>query len=345
MSTLANNAIISRAKTMYGTFLKADDYDKLIKMTSVSEIVTYLKKHPYYEAVLKDVAPQSIHRGQLELLIRKNAFDGVFKLIHTIYSKDKSYYKLSVVKQENDLILSVLRTIISDDITTLRGKVPYFFDVHTQIDLTKLLKAETFDELLDAVENTDYYRILLPYATKDKNLIRYLDIEFKLEMYYYDQVFDRINQNYKGKLSKELKEIFYTRIELQNIVKIYRLKKFYQSDPMTIKNLLVLKHSRMSEKKLDDLIAIKDPNTLLTYLAHSELRYFKNEKEYVYIEYFAGKIKYDLARKYMYFAHEVPKVFTAFITLTDIQIENITNIIEGIRYRISDSELRNILIY
>ena len=47
MSKMANNAIISKAKTMYGTFLKDHDYDKLIKMSSVPDVVSFLKKHPY----------------------------------------------------------------------------------------------------------------------------------------------------------------------------------------------------------------------------------------------------------------------------------------------------------
>jgi V/A-type H+-transporting ATPase subunit C len=249
------------------------------------------------------------------------------------------------VKQENDLILSVLRTIISDDLSSLRGKVPYFFDVHTDIDLKKLLKSETFDELLDAVEHTAYEKILSPFYVRNKEMIRYLDIEFALEKHYYDEAFKRVDKNYHGKLNTLLKDIYYTKIELQNITKIYRLKKFYQSDPLTIKQLLNIKHSRMSEQKLTELIEIKDPNKILKHLASSELQYFKNDKDYVYIEYFAGKIKYDLAKKYMYFTNEVPLFFTAFVTLTELQVDNITNIIEGIRYKVNESELKQMLIY
>ncbi len=33
---------------MYGDFLKAEDYERMIKFTSISDIVSYLKKHPFY---------------------------------------------------------------------------------------------------------------------------------------------------------------------------------------------------------------------------------------------------------------------------------------------------------
>lgn len=345
VSNLANNAIISKAKSIYGTFLKSDDYDKLIKMTNLPEVVTYLKRHPYYESLLLDVVPSTIHRGQLEALIRKNAFDSILKLIQSVYSNDKSYYALSIVKQENELILSVIRTIISDDVVSIRGKVPYFFDVHTNIDLKKLLQSETFDELMDAVKDTEFEPILKPFYTKNKDMIRYLDIEFALEQHYYDEAFKRIDQNYKGKINQQLKDIYYTKIELQNITKIYRLKKFYHADPLTIKQLLNTRQSRMRPQKIDELIGLKDPNTILSYLSKSELHYYKNDKDYVYIEYFAGKIKYDLAKKHMYFTNEVPLFYTAFVTLTDLQVDNLTNIIEGIRYGVFESELKQMLIY
>lgn len=342
----ANNAIISKSKAMYGDFLKSEDYERMIKFTTISDIVSYLKKHPFYESILKDINEKAVHRGQLELLIRKNNFDRILKLIHSVYSKDKSYYQLSVIKQESDLILSVLRTIISDDdLETIKGKVPYFFDVHTDIDLTKLMASETFEELIESLKDSDYYNIVKPYYVKDKTLIRYLDIEYKLEMYYFDEAFIRIDNNYKGRLARDLKDLYYTRIELQNLTKIYRLKKFYQADPLTIKNLLVLKHSRLKERKLDEIIELKEPNDILNYLTHSNLKYYKNDQDFVYIEYYAGKIRYDLAKKFMYFATDVPKVFTAFLTLIEIQNDNLTNIIEGVRYQVSEVEMQQMLIY
>ncbi len=345
MSNQANNAIITKAKSIYGNFLKADDYERLSKMHSVADVVSYLKKQKNYQMILRDVQEMTIHRGHLEALIRKNAFDHIFRLMKLVYSKDEEFYKLNIVHQENEILLSVMRTIISDDQEDAKGKVPYFFDVHTDLDLSKLLKATTYDEVLEAVENSDYYPILKKYYTKTKDNIRYLDIEHALEAYYYDEAFRRIENNYKGSLKKDLESIFETRIELSNIIKIYRLKKFYQADPVTIKSVIIKKHSRISERKLDEIINLPNPNLILKYLSVSEYSKFTNEKEYVYVEYYAGQIRFHLAKKYMYFSTDVPKVYQAFITLSDIEIENITNIIEGIRYQVDENEIRQMLIY
>lgn len=345
MKDLSNNAVITKSKAIFGHFLKTEDYERMLKIRSLPDLVSYLKKSPNYQTILSGVQESSIHRGQLELLIRKNSFEQILRLIKMIHSSDVDFYLLNLVFQETELILSSLRTIISMEFEDNIGKLPIFFEVHTKMDVHKLLKVETFDDLLDAVKNSAYYQILKPYYTDNPEMIRYLDIEHKLEVYYYEEAFRRIDKFYKGQLKKEIESIFQTRIELSNITKIYRLKKFYQATPQAIKDVLIKDHLRISEKKWDEMINLSNPDQIVKYLSNSEYSKFVNEKDYVYIEYFAGKIRYDLARKYIYFASEVPKVFMAFVTLSQMEIENLTNIIEGIRYQVDESEIKTMLIY
>ena len=101
-------------------------------------------------------------------------------------------------------------------------------------------------------------------------------------------------------LNNVLKSIFQTRIELSNIIKIYRLKKFYQAEPKTIKGLLIKKNTRISEKKIDEIIALSNPDAILKYLSTSEFSRFSSDKDYIYVEYYAGRIRFDLAKKFMY---------------------------------------------
>lgn len=345
MCAWANNAIIAKAKSMYGNFLKASDYEKLVKYNNVQDVVAYLKKHPHYEDILKDVSEHSIHRGNLEVLVRKNAFKQMIRLIKAVYSKDAEYYELNIIKQESEIILSVLRAFISDDTEEQRGRIPYFFDVHTKLDIEKIIRAVNFDDLLEAISETEYYQILEPYYVKDRDDLRYLDIESALEVYYYEEAFKRIRKYYTGRLKRDLEEIYQTKIELSNIIKIYRLKKFYDADSETIKNVLIRKNGRLSERKIDEMIALDNPDELLSLLSKSEFKQFTNSQDYVYIEYYAGKIKYELAKKFIYFSTDVPKVYTAFTTLSEIEIENITNIVEGIRYEVGENEIKQMLIY
>ena len=48
---------------------------------------------------------------------------------------------------------------------------------------------------------------------------------------------------------------------------------------------------------MDEIISLPDPDLILKYLSSSEYKRFTSDKDYVYVEYYAGKIKYDLAKK------------------------------------------------
>ncbi|MCF7930154.1 MAG: V-type ATPase subunit [Acholeplasmataceae bacterium] len=345
MSSWANNAISAKAKSIYGNFIKPEEYEKMAKFRSLSDFVGFLKKHENYREILKDVQESSIHRGNLEGLIQKNAFNQIIRLIKQVNTKDLEFYELDIVRQENEVILSAIRAMISEKFDENKGKVPYFFDIHTSIDLALVLKATNFSELIESLQKTPYYMILKPFDTRNKENIRYLDIEFALEDYYYDEAFRRVEKHYKGSVLKDLKSIFQTRIELSNIIKIYRLKKFYQADPATIKSILIKKNTRINEKKIDEIINLQNPDAILKYLSQSEFSRFTSDKDYVYVEYYAGHIRYDLAKKFMYFSTNVPKIYLAFVTLSSFEVENLTNIIEGIRYQINENEIKQMLIY
>lgn len=345
MSSWANNAVSAKAKSIYGNFIKPEEYEKLAKFRSLSDFVGFLKKHENYREILKDVQESSIHRGNLEGLIQKNAFNQIIRLIKQVNTKDLEFYELDIVRQENEVILSAIRAMISEKFDENKGKVPYFFDIHTSIDLALVLKATNFSELIDALQKTPYYKILKPFDTRNVDNIRYLDIEFALEDYYFDEAFRRVEKHYKGSVLKDLKSIFQTRIELSNIIKIYRLKKFYQADPATIKSILIKKNTRINEKKIDEIINLQNPDAILKYLSQSEFSRFTSDKDYVYVEYYAGHIRYDLAKKFMYFSTNVPKIYLAFVTLSSFEVENLTNIIEGIRYQVDENEIKQMLIY
>jgi len=344
MSSLVGNAIVSKAKSIFGKRLKAAEYEELVKMKSVSDIASYLRNHPNFRDTLSDIQSESIHRGQLETLIKKNAFLHTLRLIKFVQVKDAEFYRLNLVKREIDILLEILRSMISESFDSQISDMPYYMQQHTCYDDEKVSQAKTIDELIVSLGNCPYATVLKPFAGVKNHDIDYVAIEHALEIYYYDQAFLRIRQNYSGRTRKDLETIYLSRIELENIVKIYRLKKFYKADFTTIKTSLIHQYSRINEKKLDELIAIEDPDAILKYLGSSDLRKYSDDMDYVYVEYYVEKINYNLAKRYMYFTTSVPKVYAAFLILTEIETENLTNIIEGIRYGLSDIEIKKMLI-
>ncbi len=345
MSKWASKAIITKAKAIYGNRLMPEDYKELVKKNQVSDVAEYLKNSRNYRESLSDIQESSIHRGQLEELVKKTSFNYLIRLIKFIELKDKSFYEINIVRREVDVILSTVRSMISGAYQLAIAEFPVYFVRHAHFDIEQLSKSKNFEELLSSLSSTPYLDILSPYAKTKNDDVDYPAIEQQLELYYYDEVFSRINKNYKGKVLKELKHIFLTSIELRNIIKIYRLKKFYKVSPENIKKSLILKYSRISSLKINEMIYLENPDEILMYLQKSEYSKYTDEDDYIYIEYYAEKLRYNLAKRYIHFSSEAPTVYGAYLILSEIEQQNVINIIESIRYNLNEQEIEKMLIY
>ncbi len=345
MSNYAGNAIITKAKAIYGNRLKPEDYQELLKFNSVPELTGYLKRNNKYSNTLKDVDENSMHRGQLENLVRKSYFDNLVRIVKFVGTDDRKFYELDMIRREIDIVLSSIRSIISDNIESSIRDLPLFFTKHASFDLEKITKAMSMRELLIALKDTRYHDIVAEYYTNDSAEIRYTDIEHGLYVQYHKIVIERINKYYKGKTHRILMDIYQLKIEIENVIKIYRLKKFYNASTTDILKSIITENIRMSDNKLIELINLKNPDEILNVLSKSEFSKFKDSDEYIYVEYQAGKIKHNMAKRFMYFSYSPPIVYSVFLFLNEIEMSNIFNIIEGIRYDIAKEDIRRMLIY
>jgi len=345
MGNYTGNAIIAKAKSLYGHRLKTEDYEELLKFNSVSEIITYLKKNDKYSNTLTDVIEYSTHRGQLEELIKKSYFNNTVRIVKFVGTKDKKFYELDMIRREIEIILKSVRSVISGNIESSIRDLPLFFKQHASFDIGDLSSSLTMQDILKALQGTRYFEIIKPYNSEDPAYIKYSEIEHALYVQYHDIVITRINQYYKGKTRRILMDIYQSKVEIENVIKIYRLKKFYNASKEEILQTLMTNNIRMSKKKLNDLINLTDANEILNVLSKSQFAEFKDKDDYVYIEYQAGKIKYNLAKRYMYFSNNPPIVYIVFLYLNDIERSNIFNIIEGVRYDIEKEDIKKMLIY
>ena len=64
LSSLASNAILSKARAMYGKRLTKENYRELLNCKSVGEVAGYLKSRTAYNKVLAGINENEVHRGQ-----------------------------------------------------------------------------------------------------------------------------------------------------------------------------------------------------------------------------------------------------------------------------------------
>lgn len=335
---------------MYGNRLRKEDYEELLRKKTVGEIAAYLKTETDYESSLKNVYENRIHRGQLENLINTHIFKKILKLLKFSQLTKDEFYMSNIIHEEVDVILSSLRSLVPEkfediETTSLVQEIPFYLSDYISFSLDKMVDLKDYQQLLKAVEKTPYYDILKQNEPLGEEKIDYTVIERELTSYYYKNIFGVIDRMFKGSQKKKLDDIYRTQIELSNIIKIYRFKKFFKVTNAEIKKSMLMVNSRMNSSKLDELIALPTAEDVLKALENSKYQIFSDEQDYVFIEYYAEKIQYNLAKRYMHFSIETPLIFTSYVILLQTEVQNLTNIIEGIRYDIPMSDIEKMLIY
>ncbi len=351
MRNMNSPALAAKAKAMYGQRLKKEDYEELLRKGSIAEIAAYLKTETGYSSTLQDIYENRIHRGQLEGLIRQNMFEKNEKLLKFSMLTKNKFYRMNIIKKEIEIILMALRSIMPDKMEvdeihkTMIRDFPLSLSDHLSFELSEISKVNSFMDILDALEKTPYKNIIMPYEVDKGEKIDFASIDRDLYSYYYKYVFQVIEENFSGTKRKELTDIFRTTIELSNIIKIYRFKKFFKVTNDQIRKSMVTLKSRMSDAFINELIEEPTAERVLQRLEESKYNLYVDDLEYTYIEYHADKIKYNLAKRYMHFSIEAPIIFTVYSILMEIEITNIINIVEAIRYNTPMSEIEKMLIY
>ncbi len=341
----AGNALITKIKSLYALRIQPEDYEVLLKKRSLSELTAYLKTLPNYRDILMGINESMVHRDRLEEQIKKNHFSLMMKLIRFIKMKDEDFYRIHVVAKEHDVILSVVKSFISDESYDVVAQLPVFFDKYSRLDILKMSQSTNLSELVESLKNTPYYALLVPYENIKNENINFFLIESVLENEYYKHVFKQIDKFYKGKTKVELSEMFKSRIEVANIIKIYRLKKFYRLDNDAIEGMLIPQFSRIDQQKIHEVLQMQNPQDIFNLLAHSKYAQYIDQNDHVYLEYYDEYIKYYEAKKNIYYAKHPAKVFLAYLMLNEIEMSNLIHLIEGIRYQVSDKEVRMMLVY
>lgn len=344
LTTMSSNAILSKARAMYGMRLVKKDYQALLGCRSVNEIAAYLKQTPRYREILTGINDRDCHRGQLEMLLRKKLFYDFASLCRYELSVGEHFAGYLIERSEIEQLMHSLMLMAAGKSNEYLFALPTFLDQHTHVDLHALARMKNYDEFLTAVEHTPYFKLLKPLAPQPGKQPDLTVIENSLYTYLYQRIYDIIGKHSHGESRKELKELFDSYLDLNNYVRIYRLKRFYKASPDQIRALL-LPFGSLGAKQINAMLAADDPAQVTAVMNTTSRGKRLSTIEYNFIDELPVRVKYKQCRHFIRFSTHSPVVMLSYIFLTEIELANITNIIEGIRYQIPSEDTKKLLVY
>ncbi len=344
MSSFSSNAILAKSRAMYGRRLTQQNYTDLLGCHSVGEVAAYLKTRTAYADILEGVAALSIHRGRLEELLKKRLFLQYASLCRYEMSIGQDFYQYFVIKNDITQILNCLRLLNSGRSGEYIFSMPAFFNEHTGLDLFKLAEVTSFSGLLDALDGTEYRKVLAPFEQLTLTSRSILDIEAVLYKFFYSRLWQLANKDFKGKRLEGILDVMRIQVDMRTVENFYRLKKMIHADELMLRQFVIPEISNLSEKQITMLINAPTAEDMLKSLAQTFYAAQLKQVDFKYIEVATHKILFNWSKKYFRFSTDPTVVMFCYIYLAENEIDNITHVVEGVRYEVPADRIKAMLI-
>lgn len=337
MSSKSENAVLAKARAMYGRCLKDNDYRMLCDCRTVTELASYLKTRTFYGKALKNLAEGEIHRGQLEALLRQELYNDINALGRYTSDRSVDFSAFIISKLEIEQIIRFLMLLNTDRPEEYAYSLPLSFDKLTNISLVEMAKARSFEELLETLRGTKYHAILKEYAPRKVERIQIARIERALNVNNYASAIEAMSSKGGKTEQKELSDAFNSMLDFENLSRILRLKKYYGFSPEEIKAMLI-PYGRLSSRSLSELCEAQTVEEVFqrakaTYMGRTIRRLPYNDSRRT-----TDALVNIYCKHHLRLSPNPTIVMISYVYLKEIELHNIVNIIEATRYGMAADE-------
>lgn len=345
----STNATVAKARAMYGQRLTNDDYKQLINKGSVAEVAEYLKRNSHYRGALSAIDTNTVHRGFLESLLRRDNFDRYERLVKFQRLDKQPFYDYVIISMETMEIVNYVRYLNAGTQNNYIATLPVFLTKRSSFDLFEMARTRTFEALLLVIKKTPYYDLLKNEKADQNGLYDCTRLEVTLRRYYLKWLMGVISTEFSGICRRELTEMVGMQFDLINIINAFRMKAFNSANADTIMEESLPINQRLSRRQQRYLFEASDVDAFIDRLKKihygTQILRFDSEMKIPMIEHDVLRLRFILAKLRMRSASSAPVSLFAFFFLSQIEIDNITSIIEGIRYHAPIDYIENLLIY
>jgi len=344
---MSDGAIAAKARAMFGSRLSEEDYMRLLQKNSVPELAYTLKHDTYFSETLAGINEKAIHRGALETLLKMDVFTRLKKLLLYADDDQAGFVYAAVMNAEEQLILMCIRAFTEGDDqgrSDMIQRMPIYIEKYLSFPIQKLSEVGDFRDLLEVLKGTRYEAIIKRYQNSDFKEIDYIGLEHALRVSYYDVVLELISHVNGGNATEEMQKDTLTRVELDNISIIYRLKKYFNGKPEDIKKLMTPRYALFNAREINHLIDDCTADQVIEMLQKKYHRYISNER-FTDIEHYTQVIRFRMNHHFIEYYTEPSLVLLSYLMLSEMEIDNVINIIEGVRYHINPERIKSLLVY
>lgn len=328
-ATMRYGAVRAKVMAMQGKLLTEDDFVHLCECTEFSDIVTYLRGHKGWGAVISELLAPVTPDKLIQAVTNRVSLDSE-KLYRFSDVDDKTFLRFALCRGEYTVILATLRRMGSS--AEDKKKLPPFFRVKNSVDTSVLVACTNWEELLSAVSGSIFEVQLRKLAVdSETQLPNYREACVLLENSYYREVFSYITKKYVGLGKMQLRELLGREADLLNIISLLRLQRYFPGSLKKAEKLLIPIQYRFGPELMETVIRARNETEALELLKKS-----KYGRSFVGInsdrlESIYENAMSDFCRRLIRVTEPSVCTVQAYLVLKDIECKRLLRVIEAVQ--------------
>ncbi len=336
-------AIIAKALSKHGKFLKLDDYKTLISGNDVNDIVSLLQQYPDFKKDFMTVSDSTFRRSRAEQIMNKRIFRIYTEMLNFKSAQKDGFYSFYLKQEEiKQIINAAMYTGAGVHDLFILNLPPHLAD-NCSFDVMELSQARSYGDILKSLRGTAYYDVLSPLASENGSFPSIMRIDYELTKYLYGFLLKSVKKEFPKSEQEEIRKCILRRCDMYNIKLCYRLRGLFDmGEEQVLANLLPY-HYRFDKSRISEVLS-KQGGDILPMLL--KLPYFKccSDDENIDIETAVNLSNLHYYGERLRLSKSDAVVLYSLIELLQIENRNLTVVIEGVRYSLQPHEIEKMLI-
>lgn len=338
-NVLSYSGLSTKIRAMQSKLITEEQLQEIIQLSSVPQVIAYLKRTPEYKQPWASLDENELHRGQIEKLLKTSIFNNFQRIYHFANPTQRKFLDLYSRRYEIRVLKEIMTNIFDHRTTDPLDLTPYgeFFRLHSNLDIQKLTTCETMEEFLNALKGNEFYFPLSRIQILETNTPLF-DYGMALDLYYFSLIWNTRKKLFKGNDLAEITLAYGEKFDMLNLQFIQRSKRYFHMASADIYALLVPMNYKLKKEEINALVeasGYEEARQIFhkTYYGRKyEQITVENLEEFYNIilrsilEKEARKDPYSVAMIYSYLYHK------------EHEVNRLTIAIECVRYGVSPDE-------
>lgn len=337
-SILSYSGLSTKIRAMQSRLVTEAQLQEIIQLPNVPQVAAYLKRMSEYEQVWSSLDENDLHRGEIEILLKKSIFWNFSRIYHFANPKQRKFLDLYSKRYEIRVLKEIMTNLFDHRNTDSVDVSPYrdFFRLHSKLDVDRLTAAGNMDEFISALKGNEFYVPLSQVHEHGDSLL--FDYGMALDLYYFMQIWNVRKKLFKKNDLAQITKAYGEKFDMLNLQFIHRSKRYFHMEPANIYAQLIPMNYKLKKEEITALVeapSMEEARRIFRQTYYGEryehLTVANLEEFYNYIlrsilESEARKDPYSVAVLYSYLYHK------------EHEVNRLTIALECVRYGVSPDE-------